>query len=55
MFKRLWAKLFPPKPPPPTPIADDKRDDIIGEVLRFGEAMGGNAAQAESERPKPKP
>jgi hypothetical protein len=39
--------MFPP-PPPPKPL--DEQNNVIGDILRFGEAAGGDAEEAKYEQ-----
>ena len=41
--------LFGPKKPLP-PVAPDLQPGLIGDILRMGEAAGGDAAQAQQEQ-----
>lgn len=47
-LKRLVGAKADPKPAPPLPL--DEQPGIIGDLFRLGEAVGGNAQQAEHEQ-----
>ena len=49
-FKKFWTRVFPPSPPPPPPVPLDEQSGPIGDILRMGEALGGNAAIVEQEQ-----
>jgi hypothetical protein len=53
-----WVRRFLGMPPPAPPASLDEQSGILGDILRFGEAAGGDAAAAEQEQTiadKPQP
>lgn len=49
LFSWLFGHKKAPAPPPP-PVPIDEQPGFIGDLLRMGEAAGGNAQQAEQEQ-----